>query len=137
MLNGGCNCRAVRYEISSDPLVVAQCHCRNCQRQSGSAFSVNMVVPAKAFSITGELRDYVDTDTHSGNPVIRQFCPTCGSPIISRLEGDVRTLIIKAGTLDDPTAVAAPAVAVWTSTQWPWTKEPLQQMTFEQNSPQS
>jgi hypothetical protein len=63
MLTGGCNCKSIRYTIDADPIMVAQCHCRNCQRQSGSAFSVNVVVANPAVTVTGTLTDYADSDT--------------------------------------------------------------------------
>ena len=101
MIEGGCNCGAIRYKIDAKPVVVAQCHCKNCQRQSGSAFSVNLMVPAAAVTTSGELTTYTDTDTASGNPVYRRFCGTCGSPIFSDLAQGGGMTIVKAGTLDD------------------------------------
>lgn len=132
MLEGGCNCGAVRYKIDAKPVVVAQCHCKNCQRQSGSAFSVNLMVPAAAVTTTGELTTYTDTDTDSGNPVYRRFCGTCGSPIFSDLAQGNGMTIVKVGTLDEPGAFA-PTVAVWTSTAWPWVEPPAGAKTFEKN----
>ena len=132
MISGGCNCGAVRYEINAKPVVVAQCHCKNCQRQSGSAFSVNLLVPEAAVSVKGELTTYTDTDTLSGNPVYRKFCPHCGSPIISAQPEGKGMIIIKAGTLDEPGAFK-PAVSVWTSTAWPWVPLPEGQKQFPQN----
>jgi hypothetical protein len=136
MLTGGCNCKSIRYTIDADPIMVAQCHCRNCQRQSGSAFSVNVVVANPAVTVTGTLTDYADSDTKSGNTVLRQFCATCGSPIFSRVAGDDKTVIVKAGTLDDPAAVSAPPFAVWTSTCFPWVEPREGQITFPENPPQ-
>ena len=133
MFEGGCNCGGVRYAVDAKPVVVAQCHCRNCQRQSGSAFSVNLMVPAAAVTLTGSLRVYTDTDTKSGNAVLRKFCGTCGSPIFSELAEGNGMLIVKAGTLDDPAAFA-PAVSVWTSTALPWVSLPDGQRTFSQNA---
>jgi hypothetical protein len=119
MIEGGCNCKAIRYRIDAAPVIVAQCHCRNCQRQSGSAFSVNLMVPAAKVETTGALTTYVDHDTASGNPVYRRFCGQCGSPIFSDLHEGKGMTIVKAGTLDDPGAFV-PALSVWTATAWPW-----------------
>lgn len=132
MLEGGCNCGEIRYTIDAKPIVVAQCHCKNCQRQSGSAFSVNLVVPAASVSVTGELRVYADSDTLSGKIVYRKFCATCGSPIISEQEESNGVLIMKAGTLDD-TSQTSPAISVWTSTAMPWVSIPEGQKSFAQN----
>jgi len=133
MIEGGCNCGAVRYKLAGAPLVTAQCHCRNCQRQSGSAFSVNLVVRLSDVETTGELTTWIDRDTHSGNPVYRRFCGTCGSPIFSDLARGNGTTIIKLGTLDDPAAFA-PAVSVWTTTKLPWVELPNGQKGFERNA---
>lgn len=133
MIEGGCNCGKVRYKIAGDPVVVAQCHCRNCQRQSGSAFSVNLMVRADGVETTGELTTFEDRDTLSGNPVLRRFCGICGSPIFSDLSGGGGMTIVKAGTLDDPSGMA-PSVSVWTSTKWPWVELPEGQRTFAQNA---
>ena len=133
MIEGGCNCGAVRYKLAGTPVVTAQCHCRNCQRQSGSAFSVNLVVRRSEVETTGELATYVDTDTLSGNPVYRRFCGHCGSPIFSDLSDSKGITIIKLGTLDDPAAFA-PAISVWTSTKLPWVDLPEGQKGFTQNA---
>lgn len=133
MIEGGCNCGAVRYKLAGKPVVTAQCHCRNCQRQSGSAFSVNLVVRQSEVETSGELTTYADTDTLSGNPVYRRFCGTCGSPIFSDLSDSKGMTIIKLGTLDDPAAFA-PAVSVWTSTKLPWVELPAGQKSFAQNT---
>ncbi|MBK6707942.1 MAG: GFA family protein [Sphingomonadales bacterium] len=133
MIAGGCNCGAVRYQIEGNPVVVAQCHCKNCQRQSGSAFSVNLMVPVAGVTSTGELAVYEDRDTRSGNAVYRKFCGKCGSPIFSDLaEGNGMT-IVKVGTLDDP-APFAPVVSVWTSTKMPWVELPQGQRGFPENA---
>lgn len=133
MMEGGCNCGNIRYKIEGKPVIVAQCHCKNCQRQSGSAFSVNLMVKADGVTTTGDLTTYEDRDTHSGNPVYRRFCGTCGSPIFSELAQGNGMVIVKAGTLDDPTTLT-PAVSVWTSTKWPWVELPEGQKGFPQNA---
>lgn len=132
MTEGGCNCKAIRYRIEGKPAVVAQCHCRNCQRQSGSAFSVNLLVKAADVTLDGDLTVYEDRDTSSGNPVYRKFCGNCGSPIFSQQDDGNGMLIVKAGTLDDP-APFAPMISLWTSTRLPWVQLPEQQKKFERN----
>lgn len=131
MLEGGCNCGQVRYSIAAQPVAVAQCHCSNCRRQSGSAFSVNLVVPKDAVTSSGEMTCYVDGDTASGNPVNRKFCPKCGSPIFSELAAGPM-VVVKAGTLDDP-APFAPGISVWTSTRLPWVEVAQGIPCFERN----
>jgi hypothetical protein len=132
MIEGGCNCGWIRYRCEGEPMVVAQCHCRNCQRQSGSAFSVNLLFKASAVTHEGELTVYEDKDSFSGNPVLRTFCGRCGSAIFSEPTDGKGGLIVKAGTLDDP-APFAPTVSIWTSTAMPWV-EPAGRYRFERNS---
>lgn len=122
-LSGGCNCGAVRYTLSARPFAVAACHCVNCRRQSGAAFSVNLVVRADAMKVDGDLRTFVDADTESGQPVERQFCGACGSPIRSVPRASPMIVAVKAGTLDEPDAFP-PAMHIWTSSALPWVTIP-------------
>lgn len=101
---GGCLCGAVRYTVTGPPLLTAICHCRHCQRQSGSAFSVNLVVADAQFAAQGEMRVFDDWGD-SGEAVHRHFCAACGSPIVSIADAFAGLTIIKAGTLDDPGSV--------------------------------
>ncbi len=108
---GGCLCGQVRYDFGGHPLLTAICHCRNCQRQSGSAFGIVIAVAAADFDMKGETRTYND-GSDSGRTVARVFCPTCGSPILSRIEPMPDLVLIKAGTLDAPGALR-PVVEVY------------------------
>jgi hypothetical protein len=132
-VEGGCNCRAIRYRLTGAPLVVAVCHCTNCRRQSGSAFSVNIVVRAEAMDMTGDLTTYEDGDTESGSPVLRQFCARCGSPIRSLSAASPKIAIVKAGTADDPGGFV-PAMHVWTETALPWVEIPAGLPQFPRNA---
>jgi hypothetical protein len=80
---GGCMCGAVRYECSTEPLVTANCHCRDCQQSSGSPFASVLLVPQAAVKITGEVK-WFDVKADSGNMFSRRFCPNCGSPLFGR-----------------------------------------------------
>ena len=115
---GGCLCGAVRYRFPGEPLLTALCHCRHCQKQSGGAFSVIVGVPAATFAHTGDLGTYEDTGA-SGAPVLRQFCPTCGSAVLSRIAALPDLVLIKAGTLDDPSRLA-PTVEVYCDSAMPF-----------------
>ncbi len=78
---GGCLCGAIRYESSGEPVFALQCHCRDCQRQTGSAYVAAVRVPAAEFRITkGKPKHYI-AKADSGNEITRVFCPDCGSPI--------------------------------------------------------
>ena len=130
LLKGGCNCGAVRYEISGKPLAVAACHCTNCRRQSGSAFSVNLVIRASAMSVQGELAAYQDRGEDSGAPLAREFCAACGSPIRSVPSASPKMIAVKAGTLDAP-GEHAPQMHIWTRSALPWVEIPKDLPRFE------
>ena len=133
-LTGGCNCGAVKYELGGKVLGVAACHCSNCRRQSGAAYSVNMVVKASDMTVTGVLAAYTDNDTESGKPVVREFCGQCGSPIRSVPAAMPGIAVVKVGTLDAPEAFT-PKVHVWTSSAVPWANIPADAITFAKGPP--
>jgi hypothetical protein len=97
---GGCLCGRVRYAFPGEPVLTAVCHCRHCQKQSGSAFSIVAAVPAADFTLVGQPRVYLDS-SDGGRAVERHFCADCGSPILSIIEPMPGFVLIKAGTLDD------------------------------------
>jgi hypothetical protein len=116
---GGCACKAVRYEVASEPIAFALCHCRACQYASGGEPASVVVVPKEAFKLTrGSVKSY-STKADSGNSVVRQFCPECGTPLFSALEGNPGMWAIKAGSLDDPSWLK-PTMMLWKSTAQPW-----------------
>ena len=115
---GGCACGAIRYECSAEPIVALNCHCRDCQRASGSAFCPVLYVPRTALTISGQSR-YYEVRAASGNRVSRGFCPHCGSPVFihAALVPDLQGL--RAASLDDP-SVFQPQMQVWTVRAQPW-----------------
>jgi hypothetical protein len=101
-ITGSCLCGAVRYETGAEPVLMGICHCKHCRKQSGSAFSMLVAVPKGSLALSGEpLAEFRDVGD-SGQPVIRKFCPKCGSPVISQVTATPMWDFIKAGTLDDP-----------------------------------
>ena len=116
---GGCLCGAISYEFPNDPAMTGVCHCRNCQKQAGSAFSTLAGVPSAEFAMTGTPKLYVDGDTQSGNQVERFFCDNCGSPIYSALSSQPDMIFLKTGTMDD-TSGFKPAFHAWCSTKQDW-----------------
>lgn len=98
---GGCLCGQLRYSFTGDPLIMALCHCRNCQKQSGAPFSLVCAVADHVYRESGETRIFEDRG-ESGGAVFRHFCATCGSPIRSMAAAIPGVTIIKAGTLDRP-----------------------------------
>jgi hypothetical protein len=120
-ISGGCLCGAVRYESSAEPLGSAICHCTDCQHVSGSAFSVNVVVPASSVTFKGESPASYAYKGGSGKALSRKFCPKCGSSIASEAEALPGVLIIKAGTLDDSSWLK-PNTHIWTSSAQSWVR---------------
>ena len=115
-MKGGCLCGAVRYETNATPMATAICHCTHCQRISGSAFSVNVLVPRDRLSISGTPSEYQDQGD-SGAPVLRYFCPTCGSSLMSVLGSGLAA--VKAGTLDVASELI-PTAQFWTRSAQKW-----------------
>src|SRR2546423_1693279 len=118
-LDGRCLCGAVSYSCDADPVWTAVCHCRDCQRQTGTAFSIIVGVPAQSFELSGELGTHVTIGEDHGLETKRRFCPACGSPVISESAGLPGVVIVKAGTLDDPSWLA-PQMEVWGRSAQPW-----------------
>ena len=133
MIEGGCLCGAVRYSVDQPALGEAVCHCRNCQRQSGSAFSVLVAVRLSAFKLTGTPALYEDR-ADSGAQVNRYFCGACGSPIYTALPASPKLAFIKGGTLDNP-SLLAPKTHVWCNSKWPWTAIAEGAVTIAKNPP--
>jgi hypothetical protein len=118
-ITGGCLCGRVRYVATGDPVFSGICHCRNCQRYTGSAFEAFIAMPTASVSTTGELKTF-EHPGGSGRPVYRHFCPNCGSGVINVVPHAGLTAVL-AGTLDDP-AVFAPTMEIWCSSAQPWTQ---------------
>ena len=100
-LTGGCLCGAIRFETSAEPVFSGNCHCRDCQRSSGSAYTPGIFVPADSVRIEGTVK-YFESKADSGNTIQRGFCPNCGSQLFTRLQMMPDVLGLRAGTLDAP-----------------------------------
>ena len=120
---GGCLCGQVRYSANTDPVWVGVCHCKNCQRQTGTAFSVLVGIPNTAMSIQGQLKTFHDTGD-SGLRLERNFCPECGSPIFTDVAAMPGVAFIKAGTLDD-TSWLDPKMHIYCDSKEQWTPMPV------------
>ena len=117
--SGGCACGAIRYECSAEPLVSSNCHCRECQHASGSAFSANLIVPAAAFTVTKGEPTFYQVAGASGQLVSRGFCSVCGSPLFARAAALPDIVVIKVGSLDDPSEYR-PSRDIYTESAQPW-----------------
>ncbi|MEM5518327.1 GFA family protein [Henriciella sp. AS95] len=130
---GQCLCGNVSYTLKADPIVTAVCHCKHCQRQAGSAFSVVVLAPTNSVEIKGELKTYHDT-ADSGAALDRKFCPDCGSAMFSAQPDKADTIIIKAGSFDE-TDWLKPVAHVWCASAQPWVEISDKVAKFPGNAP--
>jgi hypothetical protein len=111
-LEGGCYCGRVRYVAEGEPIMKAQCHCRECQYISGGSPNMFMIMPSDGFSyIKGTPKQFTRSDLD--RPATREFCPECGTHLLTRRPG-LPAVILKVGTLDDPSLFGGPKVAIHT-----------------------
>ena len=121
-LTGGCLCGAIRYAIDTQVTGLRACHCRNCQKHSGTGGTVNAVVPTDKFKITrGATKKYQDSATQSGRTLSRHFCAECGSSIYGQRNPDPGFVVVRAGSLDDSGAMRITG-HIWTATAPGWTQ---------------
>jgi hypothetical protein len=119
---GGCACEAVRYRLTSEPLFVHCCHCLNCQRQTGSAFVVNVLIETDRVELLAGEPQAVSVPRSGGKKQKIWRCPTCQIALFSQYTTP-RIRFVRAGTLDDPASVA-PDVHIFTRSKLPWVSLP-------------
>jgi hypothetical protein len=122
VLEGGCACGEVRYRLASDPLIVHCCHCLNCQRQTGSAFVINMLIEADRVELLAGDPLPVDVARDDGSKQRIYRCPDCQVAVFSEY-GWPELKFVRGGTLDDPSAVR-PDVHIFTRSKVPWVTLP-------------
>ena len=115
---GGCLCGQVRYTLTGNPEMSGLCHCRDCQRYTGSAFEPLLIFEANSIDLRGELKTF-DVKGGSGNSVHRRFCPNCGSGVVNELDSLPGKIIVLAGSLDDP-SLFVPQIEVFCEATQPW-----------------
>jgi hypothetical protein len=116
---GGCNCGRVRYVLRREPLTCYVCHCHLCQKRTGSAFSMSLVVPAEGgVELTAGAPARTERVTPSGAVNASLECPDCHSRLWTRREG-APTLNLRAGALDE-TRDIRPVAQFWTGSAQPW-----------------
>lgn len=132
-LEGGCYCGALRYVAEGDPVLKAQCHCRECQYITGGGPNYFLLMPAAGFRYTrGAPKTFARADL--ANPVTREFCETCGTHLVTRRPG-LAPVILKVGTLDDPSLFGGPRMAIFTIDQQPFHEIPAGLPAFERLPP--
>jgi hypothetical protein len=114
LFTGGCYCGGVRYQCESPPLMRGLCYCRTCQAISGGAGNLFMAVEAKGFQFSKGTPKAFNKNDRPGSPT-RHFCDTCGVHLTARSERAPTAVLIKVGTLDDPSVFEGPQLVTWTS----------------------
>ena len=117
-MTGGCLCGKVRYRAEVEPTFTGVCHCRNCQKASGSPFAAVVAVPQPTLTVQGQLKTYADKGD-SGKALYRRFCPNCGSTVMDEADAMPGVVMIQAGTLDDPSWVQ-PTMQIFCDSAQPW-----------------
>lgn len=119
-LQGGCDCRSVRYRLTSAPLFVHCCHCRWCQRESGASFALNAMIEADRVEELGAAPELVHTPSESGAGQMIARCPTCKVAVWSHYSGSGPLIkFVRVGTLDHPDLLP-PDIHIFTSSKQPW-----------------
>jgi hypothetical protein len=116
-VTGGCQCGAVRYAIAGAPLQLYVCHCRECQRQSASAFGMSLIVRRAAFALTQGTAENWSRRADSGRTMSCHFCGVCGVRLWHARD-EIDTVSVKAGSLDVPMDFSR-ATHIWTSRKVP------------------
>jgi len=128
---GGCLCGAVRYEIKGELKNPMLCHCKDCQKQSGSAVSTIIGVAKTDITINGTVKT-LQTHADSGRDIDRQFCPECGSPLFSMSAVIPDMIFVKVGTFDE-TSWFKPQINIWAGSAQEWYPLNSEIMSFPGN----
>jgi hypothetical protein len=119
-IEGGCDCRRIRYRLASRPLFVHCCHCRWCQRESGASFALNAMIESDRLGLLGEAPEIVDTPSASGLGQQIARCPSCRIALWSHYAGSGPVVsFVRVGTLDHPDLLP-PEVHIFTASKQPW-----------------
>ena len=130
-LEGGCTCGQLRYRLTRLPMVVHCCHCRWCQRETGTAFALNAMIETRCVSLLSGHTEQVDTPSHSGKGQKIVRCPDCSVAVWSHYAGAGDILsFVRVGTLDNPDALP-PDFHIYTESKQPWVVLPPGTPSFE------
>lgn len=119
---GGCSCGTIRYRLTDEPMFVHCCHCRNCQKQTGSAFVINALIETEKLEVTAGAPEATDVPRDDGSTQRIYRCPDCRVAVYSEYTWPEITFV-RAGTLDDPSSVS-PDVHIFTRSKLPWVELP-------------
>ena len=115
---GGCACGAIRYEVSAEPMMMNDCQCRQCQRDSGTGHGSHLTFSGAPVKVTGEAAFWT-TVGENGTRKSRAFCPTCGAPVCLTLPDIPDIFVASAASLDDPERYK-PQIVMWTAAGHNW-----------------
>ena len=119
-LEGGCDCRHIRYRLETPPLFVHCCHCRWCQRESGASFGLNAMIEADRVTVLGAQPELTDTPSASGKGQKIARCPRCRIAVWSHYAGaGLRVSFVRVGTLDAPDSLP-PDIHIFVASKQPW-----------------
>jgi len=123
-IDGGCDCRTVRYRMHSAPLFVHCCHCRWCQRESGASFALNAMIEGDRVTDLGEAPQLIETPSNSGFGQLIARCPQCKVAVWSHYAGAGPAIkFVRVGTLDNPDLLP-PDIHIFTESKQPWIRLP-------------
>ena len=128
--DGSCFCGFVRYRLTSAPMFIHCCHCRDCQKQSGGAFAINALIEADRVELLAGQTVPVSMPTESGRPHIIHRCPKCQTALWSTYGGRTETRFVRVSTLEDA-ARFVPDVHIFTRSKLPWVRLPEGARAFE------
>ena len=117
--SGGCACGAIRYSVRDEPRYMGNCHCRDCQQATGSAFFPAVLVGTSDFTLERGEPKWFERTADSGNVLARGFCPDCGSPLFLRNTARAGGMVLYAGSLDDPSWYK-PSRDIYVASAHPW-----------------
>ena len=130
-ITGGCQCGALRYEITAPPLMIYNCHCTNCQKIGGNAFSTPATVMESSFAFVAGKPTTIEWKSDAGNIRWGWFCGACGSRIAHGQTPSIGVLSVRSGTFDD-TSWVEPVGDIWVRSKQPWVELPATRLHFEQ-----
>ena len=131
IIEGGCTCGEVRYRLTRAPMIVHCCHCRWCQRETGTAFALNAMIEAESVELLSGHPEVVNTPSNSGKGQKIVRCPSCRIAVWSHYAGAGELLsFIRVGTLDNPDALP-PDIHIYTASKQPWVILPPETPAFE------
>jgi hypothetical protein len=124
IMEGGCTCRQIRYRLSGEPLIVHACHCRWCQRETGTVHALNALYEADRVKLTAGAPEIVVTPSASGRGQRIARCPICKVAVWSNYpQAGEAVRFVRVGTMDDPDA-CPPDIHIYVSSKQPWVTLP-------------